>query len=60
MGEITPFLVWIIRFPELKINFETLGTYEKHLEKKFFDQRFGSGSNNSIFSLHNSISCIEN
>ena len=30
MGEIIPFLVWIIPFPVLKINFEPLKTNEKH------------------------------
>ena len=36
VGEIIPFPVWIIPFPVLKINFETLGTYEKHFVKEVF------------------------
>ena len=56
MGEIIPFPVGIISFPVLKINFETLGTNEKHLVKEVFDQRPGSGTNNSISCLDNAIS----
>ena len=33
MGEIILFPVWKIPFPVLKINFETLGTNEKHFVK---------------------------
>ena len=36
MGEIIPYPVWIIPFPVLKINFEPLGTYEKHFIKEDF------------------------
>ena len=36
MGEIIPFTVWIIPFSVSKINFETIGTYEKHFEKEVF------------------------
>ena len=36
MGEIIPFPVWIILFSVLKINFETLGTNEKHFIKEVF------------------------
>ena len=36
MGEIIPFPVWIFPFPVLEINFETLGTYEKHYIKEVF------------------------
>ena len=31
-----PFPVWIIPFPALKINFETLGTNEKQFVKEVF------------------------
>ena len=48
MGEIIPFLVRIILFPILKINFELLGKNGKPLEKDVFVQRPGSGRNNSI------------
>ena len=43
MGEIIPFPVWIIPFHVLKINFELLGSNEKHFVKQVFDQRPGSG-----------------
>ena len=33
VGKIIPFPVWIIPFHVLKINFETLGTNEKHFVK---------------------------
>ena len=33
---IIPFPVWIIPFPVLKINFETLGSIEKHVIKEVF------------------------
>ena len=36
MGEIIPFPVWIILFPVLKINFELLGSNEKHFVKEVF------------------------
>ena len=36
MGEKIPFAVWIIPFPVLKINFETLGTNKKHFVKEVF------------------------
>ena len=36
MGEIIPFPVWIIPFPVLKINFEPLGSNDKHFVKKSF------------------------
>ena len=52
--------VWIIPFPVLKINFEPLGSNERHLYKKFLNQRPGSGRNNSISCLDNSISYFEN
>ena len=36
MGEIIPFPVWIIPFPVLKIDFEPLGSSEKHFVKEVF------------------------
>ena len=36
MGEVIPFPVWIIPFPALKINFETLGSNEKSFSKEVF------------------------
>ena len=36
MGEIIPFPVWIIPFPVLKIDFEPLGSNEKHFVKEVF------------------------
>ena len=36
MGEIIPFPVWIIPFPVLKINFETIGSIEKCFVKEVF------------------------
>jgi len=36
VGEINPFLVWIIPFPALKINFETLETNDKTFCKSSF------------------------
>ena len=36
VGEIIPFPVWIIPFPVLKINFEPLGTNERHFVKEVF------------------------
>ena len=43
MGDIIPFPVWIIPFPDLKIKFELLGSNEKHFVKEFFYPRPGSG-----------------
>ena len=51
MGEIIPFPVWIIPFPVLKINFEPLGTNERHFVKEVFYQRPGSGRNDSVSCL---------
>ena len=53
MEEIITFPVWSISFPVLKTNFESLGKYGEDIVKEFFDQRPGSGRNNSI-------SCFEN
>ena len=36
VGDIFPFLVLIIPFPVLKINFEPLGSYENDVEKEDF------------------------
>ena len=36
MVEIIPFPVWIIPFPVLEINFEPLGSNEKHFVKEVF------------------------
>jgi len=36
VGEIIPFPVWIILFPALKINFETLEINDKHFVKEVF------------------------
>ena len=60
MEEIIPFPVWMIPFPVLKTNFEPFGSNKKHFVKKVLDQRLGSGRNNSISCLDNSISCFEN
>ena len=59
MGEIIPFPAWIIQFPVLKINFETLGTNEKGIVREVFDKRPGSLRNNSVSCLDKSISCFE-
>ena len=37
MGEIIPFPVWMIPFPVLKINCETLGTNEKNIVEEFLE-----------------------
>ena len=60
MGEIIPFLVRIILFPILKINFELLGKNGKPLEKDVFVQRPGSGRNNSISWSNHYIFCFGN
>ena len=60
MGEIIQFPVGIIPFPVLKLNFEPLGSNDKHFVKEVFYQRPGSVRNDSISCLNNSISCFEN
>ena len=48
MGEIIQFPVGIIPFPVLKLNFEPLGSNDKHFVKEVFYQRPGSVRNDSI------------
>ena len=44
-------LQWDHNFCCIIVDFEPLGTNEKHFVNKFFDQRPGSGRNNSISCL---------
>ena len=61
MGKIDKIVkIEIIPFPVLKINLKLLWKNVKHLVKEVFDQRAGSGINNSISCLDNSVSCFEN
>ena len=53
-------MIEIIPFPGLKINLKLLWKNVKHLLKEVFDQGAGSGLNNFISCLDNSVSCFEN
>ena len=49
MGDKIPFPVWMIPFLVLKINFETLGTNEKHLVKDILSSEAWKGCKISQF-----------
>ena len=60
VGEIIPFPICMILFTVLKTNFEFCGIYGEDVIKEVFDQRLGTGRNNSISYLDISIPCFEN
>ena len=60
IGEIIPFLVWIIPFPVCKLDLHSLVKMVNILFKQFFDPRSGNRRNHSISCLDNSISCLDN